>query len=154
MPDHPGATLPSPTHLPPETHGAHTQTCSCTFSGRADQVPRVRVFLARVVDGCPAAADAVLMADELATNAVLHSRSGRDGGMFTVHVEVCERAWLRVSVQDEGGLAPPLLRASSHPGSADGGRGLRIVSALSDTWGVTGDVTGRAVWFQRAWESG
>lgn len=117
-------------------------------------MPQVRVFLAHVLDGCPAAADAVLMADELAANAVLHSRSGRDGGMFTVHVEVCAPAWLTVSVQDEGGLTPPLLRTSSHPGSADGGQGLRIVSALSDAWGVTGDVTGRAVWFRRAWESG
>ena len=73
--------------------------------------------------------------------------------MFTVHVEVCERAWLRVSVQDEGGPTPPPLRTSNHPVSADGGQGLRIVSALSDAWGVTGDVTGRTVWFRHAWES-
>jgi serine/threonine-protein kinase RsbW len=112
------------------------------------------VFLAQVLEDCPAAADAVLMADELAANAVLHSHSGHDGGMFTVHVEFCERAWLQVSVRDEGGPTPPLMRASRHPDGADGGQGLRIVNALSDTWGVTGGVDGRTVWFRRAWEAG
>jgi hypothetical protein len=71
MPDHPGATLPPPAHLPPGTSGGNTHTCTSTFPGQADQVPQVRVFLTQVLDDCPAAADAVLMADELAANAVL-----------------------------------------------------------------------------------
>jgi hypothetical protein len=30
-------------------------------------------------------------------------------------------------------------------------RGLRIVDALADAWGVSGDVIGRTVWFRAGW---
>ncbi len=131
--------------------------CSRSYPGRADQVPQVRAFLARVLDGCPAADDAVLMADELAANAVLHSRSGEPGGMFTVRVEVRDGIWVRVGVLDEGGPTPPRLRTdgsdsgSEDAGGGGGGQGLRIVSALSGAWGVTGDVSARTVWFRLGW---
>jgi len=49
---------------------------SGTFHGRADQVRRVRAAVARYLDGCPAADDAVLVVSEIAANAVLHSQSG------------------------------------------------------------------------------
>jgi serine/threonine-protein kinase RsbW len=137
-----------------------TAVCRRSYPGRAGQVPRVRAFVARVLDGCPAAGDAALLADELAANAVLHSHSGEPGGVFTVRVEVRDGISVCVGVGDEGGPAPPRLRtgdggadgSSAHDhDSVAGGRGLRIVQALSDDWGVIGDVIGRTVWFRLGW---
>ncbi len=133
------------------------RTFSRSYPGRPDQVPQVRAFLAQVLGGCPAADDAALMADELAVNAIIHAHSGEPGGMFTVRVEVCDGMWVRVGVEDEGGPTAPRLRTRSS-GSADagvreGGQGLRIVSALSDAWGVTGDVIARTVWFRLDWDA-
>ena len=72
------------------------------FAGDAGQVRAARRFLAGVLDGYPAADDALLCVSELATNAVLHSRSGRPGGCFTVRA--ARRAGsVRVEVTDEGG---------------------------------------------------
>ena len=146
--------------------------CRRSFPGRPDQVPQVRAFVTQVLTGCPAAGEVVLMADELAANAVLHSRSGEPGGLFTVQVEMCDGQWVRVAVTDEGGPTPPRLRGDGHDsagpaghastgnwvngdlqgGEADaGGRGLRIVAALAGAWGVSGDVVGRTVWFRTGW---
>lgn len=42
--------------------------------------------------------------------------------------------------------------ASADPDAANpGGRGLQIVDALADAWGVAGNVTGRTVWFRAGW---
>jgi serine/threonine-protein kinase RsbW len=125
-------------------------TCSRSYPGLPGQAAQVRAFLARVLDGCPGAAEVILMADELAANAVLHSHSGEPGGIFTVHVEIREPQWVRVAVEDEGGPAAPRLRAGVRAHDA-GGRGLRIVDALADAWGVSGDVIGRTVWFRAGW---
>lgn len=133
--------------------------CRRSYAGRADQVRAVRAFLAGVLAGCPAAADAVLLADELAANAVLYSRSGGPGGRFTVLAEVREGQWVRVEVEDDGGPETPhLCTAGCSAGQGGdtaetdgGGRGLQIVQALSQDWGVTGGVTGRTVWFQLGW---
>jgi hypothetical protein len=56
-----------------------------TFHGRADQVGQVRREIAAHLHGCPAAADAVLIASELAGNAVTHSASA--GEFFTVRCQ-------------------------------------------------------------------
>src|SRR5260370_13730578 len=84
---------------------------------------------------------AVLLASELAANAVLHSLSGRPGGKFTVRAAVKPGEYLWVEVEDEGGTW--ITQA------ADGecGRGLDIVAAIADEWGRDGDpVTGWVVW--------
>jgi serine/threonine-protein kinase RsbW len=140
---------PRLTLTPSGTGPGHRLVCRHSYPGRADQVPRVRAFLARGLDGCPAAADAVLMADELAANAVLHTHSGEPSGVFTVHVEICDGQWAHVGVEDEGGPTPPRLRTNGD--GDEGGQGLRIVAALADTWGVTGDVVARTVWFRLGW---
>ncbi|GEM_PF-1671424 len=59
---------------------------SRTFAGTAGQVGEARRFLAAVLGGHPAAGDAVLCLSELAANAIIHSRSGEPGGVFTVRV--------------------------------------------------------------------
>jgi hypothetical protein len=110
-----------------------------TFHGRADQVSQVRADITRYLGDCPAAADTVLIASELGTNAVLHSASS--GEFFTVR---CERhaGYVWVEVEDLGGPWRP-----GRPG--DRPHGLDIVAALTGpgNWGTetTGDGD-RIVW--------
>jgi len=122
--------------------------CCRSFAGRPDEVPRVRKFVALVLRDFTAATDVVLMAGELATNAVQHSQSGQPGGRFSVLVETGDPGWIWLGVQDAGGPTPPRLRSPAAAGGLEGGRGLQIVDGLASAWGVTGDVAGRTVWFR------
>ncbi len=115
------------------------------FPGDAGQVREARRFLAGVLGGCPAAADALLCVSELATNAVLHSRSGRSGGRFTVRAAVRAEG-VRVAVADEGG---PWGAGLDRDGQS--GRGLLIVAALASRWGREENEAGRTVWFEIDW---
>ncbi|HEY4868188.1 MAG TPA: ATP-binding protein [Candidatus Dormibacteraeota bacterium] len=113
------------------------------YDGRPDQIQHVRAFLAGILDGCPVADNAVLIGDELATNAVRHSNSGKPGGRFSVHVELHEPDYLWIEVKDEG--SPPWT-----PRSPDGEpwHGLNIVRQFAGhaNWGVDGDIRGWVVW--------
>jgi anti-sigma regulatory factor (Ser/Thr protein kinase) len=81
---------------------------------------------------------AELMASELATNCVMHARTD-----FELRVD--SRDGVRIEVSDTGPGRPELLTPSSRERT---GRGLRIVEALSDGWGVTPrDGGGYTVWF-------
>ena len=112
---------------------------TCTYSGRADQVRHVRRAVALHLTGCPAANDAVLIASELASNAILHSRSRC--GQFTIRAEL-HPAHVLIEAEDLGGPWRP------RP-SGDRPHGLTVVEALTgpEGWGVrtTGD-GGRVVW--------
>lgn len=86
-----------------------------------------------------------LMVSELATNALVHASSG-----FVVSIDRSGAA-VTISVTDRGDGAPALQSPSS---SEPHGRGLRIVEALSDEWGITStDGTGKTVWFRVALRS-
>jgi serine/threonine-protein kinase RsbW len=115
------------------------------FSGAAGQVREARRFLAGVLDGCLAGDDALLCVSELATNAVLHSRSGRPGGRFTVRTAV-RAGRVRVEVEDEGG---PWRPAGAEHGQS--GRGLAIVGEVASRWGRDDGDAGRTVWFEIDW---
>ncbi len=111
-----------------------------TFPGLPDQVPQARRFVAGLLSMHVSADDVALCVSELAANAVLHSRSGRPGGTFTVRVTagpaVC------VEVEDQGGpWLPPLGPDGSR------GRGLAIVRTLAGDFGISGDRSGRTAWF-------
>ena len=112
------------------------------FAGDAGQVRAARRFLAGLLDGCTAADDALLCVSELATNAVLHSRSGRQGGRFTVRATV-QAGSVRVEVTDEGG---PWRR--ERDGDGQSGRGLLIVGELASRWSRDECGAGRTVWFE------
>ncbi len=71
--------------------------------------------------------DALLLLDELAANAVQHA-----GTLFTVTLSLDE-VTLRGAVRDDN-PRPPLLREPALDGI--GGRGIFMVSALVDRWGV------------------
>jgi serine/threonine-protein kinase RsbW len=115
------------------------------FAGDAGQVREARRFLAGVLDGCTAAGDALLCVSELATNAVLHSRSGGPGGRFTVRATV-RAGSVRVEVTDEGG---PWGR--ERDGDGQSGRGLLIVGELASRWGREDGAGRRTVWFEMDW---
>ncbi|QFG25221.1 ATP-binding protein [Actinomadura sp. WMMB 499] len=112
------------------------------FCGRAEQIRSVRAFAAHLLADFPALDDVLLVVDELAVNAIRHTRSGRCGGRFAV--EICmDLAGVIVYVADEGGPGEPRLRDIA--GLAEGGRGLLAVEALAATWSWTGDERGRTV---------
>jgi len=115
------------------------------FPGEAGQVRAARRFLAGLLDGCPAAGDALVCVSELATNAVLHSRSGRPGGRFSVCAAL-RAGSVRVAVADEGGPW-----GQERDGDGQSGRGLLIVRALAGRWGRDEGGAGRTVWFEIDW---
>lgn len=86
---------------------------------------------------------AELLASELVTNAVLHGR-----GPITLTMEY-DVDGLGVTVCDD----EPALPALPDPDPRSmGGRGLHLVAALSDAWGVTptSGGPGKGVWFRLA----
>lgn len=71
------------------------------LAGSPDQVVRARRLVSMTLGrDHPLHDDCVLLTSEIATNAVIHSRSG-DGGAFTVTVAYSATG-VRVCVQDEG----------------------------------------------------
>jgi serine/threonine-protein kinase RsbW len=145
-----GGSVASGTAVSPSV----TRSLRRTFRGKRGQVPLVRDFVSRYLDGrhCPAEAvqDILMCATELAANAVLHSRSGLPGGHFSVEV-ACAGQSVRVTVEDSGG---PWAKRGNGDIDAECGRGLHIVAALSADMGITGDAAGRMAWFCCRWASG
>ncbi len=126
-----------------ETTTAPPLAWSRAFLATPEQVREARRFLAGILGGSPAAADAILCLSELVTNATVHSRSCMPGGQFTVRAEI-HSGRLRVEVEDQGGLW-----TRPTPGDGQHGHGLHIVSQLAHAWGITGDSdTGWTVWFE------
>jgi serine/threonine-protein kinase RsbW len=118
------------TYLSAGTTPAARPSWQRTFAATPAHIGQAREFLATLLDGHPAADEAVLCLSELVTNAVLHSASARPGGTF--QVSVCLRAgMLRVEVEDGGG---PWRTATT--GDVLGGRGLIIVDSLVRNWGI------------------
>ncbi|MFE4593224.1 ATP-binding protein [Streptomyces laurentii] len=91
--------------------------------------------------GTPGATDvAELLTSELVTNALVHT----DHGAVVTATVVPEQ--LRVEVRDfVPGIDPPRV-----PYADDGthGRGLVLVEALADSWGVENQGVGKVVWFE------
>jgi serine/threonine-protein kinase RsbW len=111
---------------------------TATYPGRADQLLYVRRAVASHLTGCAAADDAVLIASELAANAILHSRSRT--GHFTVRTEL-HPDHVRIEAEDLGG---PWRRRHSDVRP----HGLDIVEALTgpDGWGTETTGGDRIVW--------
>ncbi|WP_067807373.1 ATP-binding protein [Actinomadura formosensis] len=112
------------------------------FYGKPEQVRFVRAFAAHLLVDFPALDDVLLVLDELVVNAIQHTRSGEDGGRFTVDLNM-DGAGVIVYVTDQGGPGEPCLR--SRAGLAEGGRGLLTVDALAATWSWTGTPESRTI---------
>lgn len=112
------------------------------FPGTTDQARVVRAFAATLLVTCPVLDDVLLVLDELVVNALRHTRSGLDGGRFTVEISK-NATGIAVSVADGGG--PQVPRVGAPAVLAESGRGLLTVAALSTGWSWTGDDRGRTL---------
>lgn len=116
--------------------------CSRSFGRTPQSVRAARRFATEALLGTPRETlDAtVLMVSELASNCIRFAASD-----FTVHIERL-RHQIRVEVTD-GGVGEPRLR-SAKPEDLSG-RGLMIVHAMSEEWGVAPSKPppGKTVWF-------
>jgi anti-sigma regulatory factor (Ser/Thr protein kinase) len=123
---------------------ATATTYKGTFHGRADEVARVRKEIAAYLGECPVVDDLVLIADELASNSVLHTHSR--GGFFRVRCELSPGS-VRIEVEDMGG---PWRKGKDD----DRPHGLDIVEALTGPGGWGTQTTrdgGRVVWARLTW---
>ena len=115
--------------------------------GTIDQARHVRTDLAKVAADCPVADDLVLLASELVTNAILHSKSGHPDRTFTVRVTLYSGDYAWVEVIDRGGAWTADEFDDEH------GRGLTIVTTIAGdgNWGIDGDDASRVAWFRLNW---
>jgi anti-sigma regulatory factor (Ser/Thr protein kinase) len=114
------------------------------FTAHPTSPSAARRFVAETVEkfGCDRHAHlAVLMANELVTNAVVHA-----GTPVTVVVQADDEG-VRVEVHDQN-PRPPLRRIAF--GEDEAGRGLAVVESLSTRWGVDALEGGKSVWFELA----
>ncbi|WP_405644579.1 ATP-binding protein [Streptomyces uncialis] len=130
------ATAPTPTTPP-------TRTFETELSST-----RVGARLARLLAECRLRAwglpldPAALVVAELAANAALHGSDRRTG--FRLSLSVTDTA-LRIEVSDSAGDRMP--GAGLPAAGAESGRGLLLVEALAERWGVTpGPPPGKTVW--------
>jgi anti-sigma regulatory factor (Ser/Thr protein kinase) len=86
--------------------------------------------------------DALLCVSELATNALVHGVPPGRG--FRLQLSYGGGV-LRVEVHDSGAGTPRIADDAD-----EGGRGLLLVSALSDKWGVGARDPGKVVWCELA----
>jgi serine/threonine-protein kinase RsbW len=124
------------------------------FRGGADQVLEVRRWLEDLLPDCAARADALLLASELCTNAVVHSRSGEAGGQFSVDID-WSPALVRVVVGDQGSAKAPAVavRTGDAAQLGESGRGLLLVDDMADDWGTASRPNRRWVWADVQWQA-
>jgi serine/threonine-protein kinase RsbW len=115
-----------------------------SYPGIPEAVSAARHQVAAALAGVPCAEDVVYALSEVASNAVVHSRSGLPGGHFTVAVDVLPGALAAVMVTDQGG--PWAGRAAdTYP------HGLEIVRQLAASVRIDGDEDGRTIWVLFPW---
>ncbi|WP_327748510.1 ATP-binding protein [Streptomyces europaeiscabiei] len=119
------------------------------FRRERRSVPAARRFVYETLAGWGLAeaersGDLLLCVSELATNALAHGVP--PGRQFLVCLRYGGNA-LRVDVHDSGGGTP---RIADGAGLGEGGRGLLLVAALSDKWGVGERELGKVVWCEFA----
>lgn len=117
-------------------------TASRSFRAQPEAVTAARQFVREILDDLPTETvdQAELMASELATNCVRHARSDFE---LVIHRD----GEVRVELSDTGAGEPRALSPTRHELT---GRGLRIVQALSDAWGIVPGSPGKTVWFTLA----
>lgn len=126
--------------LPPCPAGSAEEAMrafAATARGPAD----ARRFVAETLgewDRADLADDAAVIITELATNSVLHARTG-----FTVTMSRHPDGTIRVAVRDASLLPPRQRVAAPLDGS---GRGLRLVEAISAGWGAELLADGKVIW--------
>ena len=115
-------------------------TSTRRFRCKPESVPAARLFVRELLRKQPrdVLQAAELMATELATNCVQHARTD-----FELTI-ARERGQIRIEVRDTGPGRP--VPQSPTPRERTG-RGLRIVEAMADSWGIEPSSRGKTVWF-------
>ncbi|GAB3494169.1 ATP-binding protein [Nocardiopsis coralliicola] len=110
---------------------------------------RVRDVLERAYGPGGAVDDAELAASELATNALLHSRSGQVGGVMTLFIRTDPGA-ARVAVADQGEKHADAHSTDGSLREADGdyGRGKLIIESCTSRSGEYVTDTTHVAWFE------
>ena len=124
------------------------------FRGSADQVLEVRHWIEDLLPECAVRADVLLLASELCTNAIVHTRSGEAGGQFSVDIEWAP-ALARVVIGDQGSAKTPAMagRTGSAAHLDECGRGLLLVDNVADDWGTTSRPNRGWVWADFDWRN-
>ncbi|WP_223736019.1 ATP-binding protein [Streptomyces purpurogeneiscleroticus] len=115
-------------------------------------VPAAREFARRALAdwsfGEARTQDALLCVSELATNAVRHGVPPGRGFLLRLHRAGEEDHLVRIEVHDSG---PGCPRVADPAGDGDErGRGLLLVGAVADKWGVADRNPGKIVWCEVA----
>lgn len=151
-------TMPTTSqHDRPPKHQPLAREETYTYPTRNESVRHARAQLFKTLDAWgfgQIADDLILCLSEAFTNALLYGTPGRE---ITVHVKATGTT-VRIEVDDCDDEAepqiqvPPEATGQSPPALADvaaGGRGVLLITMLSDDWGVRRLATGKAVWFER-----
>jgi anti-sigma regulatory factor (Ser/Thr protein kinase) len=104
----------------------------------------VRAALGQLPDLGWVLGDAMLVASELVSNAVRHSRCA-DGELLTVCLTRTGNQ-LRIAVRDPGRSARTATLSLRPDGDGDGGLGLVVVEQLTARWGAERCDAGYGVW--------
>lgn len=127
--------------------GALTVMATLTLPGVERAAGYARQFLEDMLGADhPALWEIQVCTNELVTNALRHSRTGK-GGHLTIVIAVGDKI-VRISVIDDGGPGAPHVRNDLY---AEDGRGMLLVEELSTEWGVDPDDATTTVWFVFAW---
>lgn len=122
----------------------HAPRVSLVLPPVTSSVPEARHFVDRALPDACWADEVTLLVSELASNAVRHASTP-----FTVSMQ-CDGSTVRVEVADHD----PALPVRQNPAAqAVTGRGLLIVEALANRWGVEPSADGKTVWFEVACRS-
>jgi len=110
-----------------------------SFSCSPESVSAARAFVREALHDQPRelVEAAELLTSELTSNCVRHARTD-----FELVIDSDPQ--VRVEVRDGGGGRPSRLAPSPQDPS---GRGLGIVEALSESWGIAPERSGKTVWF-------
>jgi anti-sigma regulatory factor (Ser/Thr protein kinase) len=114
-----------------------------TFPGVPEQVRAAREFVAGLLEGMKCCDDAVMVISELVTNALVHTASGRPGGVVTLAVS-WPPPWVVLEVTDQGAAGEPVIWvAGGEP--AESGHGLYMVACLAESLDWRDEPSGRTV---------
>lgn len=119
---------------------------SLTIAGHPSQVAAARAFVLRTLGAAHQKVDsdaATLLTSEIVTNAILHTKSGVDGGAVTIVIIGVPHGVL-VEVIDDGSAGVPIVKGDLY---AAEGHGLFLVQQLAAQWGYLRDPAGTTVWF-------
>ncbi len=115
------------------------------FPGSPQHVSAARRFVACLLGGSPFCDDAVVVVSELFTNAIIHTDSGKPGGLVVVQVS----RWLlgvRVAVTDQGSSKLPVIGdGGAYLEAAESGHGLYLVNSLAEHLDWHDDPSGRTI---------